>query len=189
VPLLGRHQVVNATAAIAAVEELRKRGITIADEHIAEGLRRVEWPGRFEILSREPFVVVDGAHNVDSARQLVVALCDYFPGRRIVLVFGASADKDIVGMLAELLSGARALVATSARNPRAAPPERIIDAVGTWGGEVYTCPDVAAALEQALWLAGSDNVVCITGSLFVVAEARQAWFERQGNPLPASDPL
>jgi dihydrofolate synthase/folylpolyglutamate synthase len=102
-PLLGRHQLENGASAIAALHALRQRGFRIPNEAVHEGLRDVRWPGRLEILGHEPLVVVDCAHNPYSARVLRRALEEWFPGQRWVLIFGASADKDIAGMLEALL--------------------------------------------------------------------------------------
>jgi dihydrofolate synthase/folylpolyglutamate synthase len=102
-PLLGKHQLANATTAVAVAELLPGLGIHISEEAIAQGLRQVRWPGRLEVLSRAPFLVVDGAHNADSAHKLAVALRKYFQYERLFLIFGASLEKDMDGMLRELL--------------------------------------------------------------------------------------
>ena len=159
---------------------------------MAEGLRRVSWPGRLEILNQRPLLVVDGAHNGDSARRLVEALREYFTYRRLILAFGASADKDIVAMLRELVPRAEALILTQARHPRAADPlwlrEQALGCGVNPPGEIVVAAPVAAALERALALAGEDDLICFTGSLFVVAEAREAWAERRGEGMPKRDP-
>jgi dihydrofolate synthase/folylpolyglutamate synthase len=175
-PLLGAHQVENAATAYAALQALRARALPLAAEAIRAGLGQVHWPGRFEILRRRPYVVVDGAHNRDSARRLAAALDDYFPGRRVLLVFGASADKDIAGMLAELGPRLGRLIVTQAVHPRALEPEQIIALLGAGaaGLPMEACAPVAAALRRALELAGPDEVVLACGSLFVAAEVRAA---------------
>ncbi len=176
IPLLGAHQVENAATAYAALQALRARALPMAAEAIRAGLAQVRWPGRFEILRRRPYVVVDGAHNRDSARRLAAALDDYFPGRRVFLVFGASADKDIAGMLAELQPRLTRLIVTQAVHPRALEPEQIVALLGDQaaGLPVETCAPAAAALRRALELAGPEDVVLACGSLFVAAEVRAA---------------
>ena len=192
IPLLGRHELINATVAVATIHLLQEQGVVVPPEAVAEGLRRVRWPGRLEILNRRPLLVVDGAHNADSARRLAEALGEYFAYRRLILVFGASADKDIVGMLRELMPRAGALILTQARHPRAADPKWLREQALACGanppGEVVVVTPVAAALERALALAGKDDLICFTGSLFVVAEAREAWAERRGEGMPERDP-
>jgi len=145
-----------------------------------EGLRSLRWPGRFEILSRRPYLVVDGAHNRDSAQKLAAALDEYFPGRRVTLIFGASSDKDVAGMFAELLPRVAQAILTQAIHPRAGDPEELTklarDAQANLGVEVVS--PVAQAVERALQLSAPEDVVLACGSLFVVAEVRTAWAER-----------
>ena len=107
------------------------RGFPVSREDLEEGLRRVEWPGRLEIVSREPLVVVDGAHNGDSARKLAAALEEEFLYRRLLLVLGTSADKDLEGIVSALAPAASAVVATRSRHARAADPERLADWLAT----------------------------------------------------------
>ena len=175
IPLLGFHQVENAAAAYAALMELRKAGIRIADHHIRQGFASVDWPGRFEILSRSPMLVVDSAHNRDSALKLRLALDDYFPGLPVVLVFGASGDKDISGMFAELMPRVRQVLATRSIHPRAADPQDLVEMAHTFGKPAKGYDTVEAALDEALRLANNSAVVLVTGSIFVAAGARFAW--------------
>ncbi len=180
-PLLGAHQVENGAVAVAALTALRQQGLPISPDAIREGLRTVRWPGRFEILGRQPFVVADGAHNRDSARKLAAALDDYFPGRRVVMIFGASSDKDVDGMFAELLPHVAHLIFTQAVQPRALDPEDLIEQAAPHRQGHLTLEvsvPVARALERALELSGPGDVVLACGSLFVVAEVRAAWGER-----------
>jgi dihydrofolate synthase/folylpolyglutamate synthase len=178
IPLLGRHQVENAAVAYAALEKLRERGLPLAPQAIQAGFKAVRWPGRFEIMRREPTLVLDGAHNADSAARLAQALNDYFPGQPVTLVFGASSDKDVDGMLRELLrpeGGVRRVILAQAVHPRAQDPEELADrlqASRALNVEVRT--SVAEAVTHALAIAAPNEVVLACGSLFVVAEARAA---------------
>nr|MBP7692606.1 hypothetical protein [Anaerolineales bacterium] len=161
------------------LQALRGRGWPIAADALQAGLRAVRWPGRFEILQSRPFVVVDGAHNQDSARRLAAALRDYFPGRRVILIFGASADKDIPGMLDELLPQAARLILSQAVHPRAIEPEQLARLAAERGVAVEVRAPVAAALEYALETAGPEDVVVACGSLFIVAEVQTAQAARR----------
>ena len=187
IPLLGRHQLINATVVMAAVEMLRRQGVHIPEASVREGLRRVRWPGRLEVLGRRPFLIVDCAHNVDSAQKLAAALRELFAYRGLILVFGASADKDIRGMMRALLPLAREVILTRAHHPRAADPGALREEARSLGWEVAISEDVAGALSQALELADEDDLVCVTGSTFVVAEAREAWAELTGGAMPERD--
>ncbi len=183
IPLLGQHQVENAAVAYAALTALRACGLPLAHTAIEDGLRAVRWPGRFEILNRQPVLIVDGAHNRDSAQKLMTALADYFPGRPAHLLFGASSDKDVDGMFAELLAGATVTRATmvQAVHPRAIEPDELAARARTQRPDLWVAayPSVARALAEALTLAAPETVIVACGSLFVVAEVQAAWAERK----------
>ena len=187
IPLLGRHQVVNAAVAVAAIEKLRQRGVNIPEASVREGLRRVRWPGRLEILGQRPFVVVDCAHNADSAGKLKAALAELFTHRRLILIFGASADKDIEGMMRELFPLAHQVIVTQASHPRAADVGVLREKARALRPRVMVSDSVAEALGLALGVASPQDLICATGSIFVVAEVREAWAEKQGSEMPLRD--
>jgi dihydrofolate synthase/folylpolyglutamate synthase len=178
IPLLGSHQVENAATAYAALQVARTRGIIASEEAIRAGFRSASWPGRFELLQRDPPVIIDSAHNRDSARRLRQAMDDYFPGLPIVLIFGASEDKDIDGMFAELLPRVRQVVATRSVHPRALEPERIVELARPYGCPVSVTGSVEEGLAEALRLAGTAAAVLVAGSIFVAAGVRETWFAR-----------
>ncbi|MCS7286205.1 MAG: folylpolyglutamate synthase/dihydrofolate synthase family protein [Anaerolineae bacterium] len=188
-PLLGVFQPVNATVAVAALDQARSQGLQVTDEAIVEGLEKVKWPGRLEVLQNSPLFIVDGAHNVDSARRLAQSLRELFSWNRFILVFGASSDKDIPGMLKELLPLADVVFFTRARNPRAASPEAILKEAQVLGFDGKVVEPANKAVEEALKEALAEDVVCVTGSLFLVAEARETWAIISGKPLPPTDPI
>ena len=188
IPLLGEHQVANATTAVAVAELLPGLSVNISEEAIAQGLRQVRWPGRLEVLSHAPFLVVDGAHNADSAQKLAVALREYLQYERLILVFGASLEKDVDGMLRELLPLAHRIIVTQAQHPRATEIRPLREALLAQGCEPLFSNNVAEALDCALRLAQERDLICATGSLFVVAEVREAWARRQGVELIERDP-
>ena len=176
-PLVGRHQLRNVALAIAAAEELSKEGFAITPETIERGIRQTRWPGRFQVISARagaPEFVLDVAHNPAGAWALRSALSSYYEDRRIIFVFGAMRDKAI-GEISEILFPlAESVIATSAENPRSATPEEIRDAASRTGSEIILCRDVESALERARVLAGTDGVVAVTGSIYVVGEAMRA---------------
>lgn len=189
VPLLGAFQPENATVAVAALDAARHRGFKIADEAIREGLERVKWPGRLEILQSSPLFIVDGAHNVESARFLAQSLKELFSWNRLFLIFGASADKDIPGMMAELLPLADEVIFTRASNPRAASPEEMLGKAEALGFKGRVVEPAGKAVEEALKEARPGDLICVTGSLFLVADAKEAWAVISGKPLPPKDPI
>ncbi len=181
IPLLGQHQVDNAAVAYAALHVVREQGLPLSASAIQAGLRDVRWPGRFELLSRRPALVLDGAHNADSAQKLAATVREYFPGRRVTLIFGASSDKDVTGMLAALLApgvGVERVLLTQAVHPRALDPDELLALAQAHAVTAATSPTVAQAVETALRSAAPDDVILACGSLFIVAEARAAALER-----------
>ncbi len=172
-PLLGEHQLENAATAVATIDALREGGVAVSGESIGEGLSGLSWPGRLEVLRDRPLIVVDGAHNGHSARRLRQALRDYFAFDCAILVMGVSGDKTIGAMAEELAPLTHLLVATRSQHPRAAEPEAVAAAFAAQGVTSETCPTVATALDRAQALAGPDDLICVVGSLFVVAEARE----------------
>ena len=181
IPLLGRHQLINATVVVAAIEKLRQRGINISEASVREGLRQVRWPGRLEILGRRPLVVADCAHNADSAGKLKAALEELFTYGHLILIFGASTDKDIEGMMGELFPLAHQVIVTQARHARATDSCVLQQKALTLRREVMVSDSVDGALSLALETAGPQDLICVTGSIFVVAEAREAWSKKQGS--------
>jgi dihydrofolate synthase/folylpolyglutamate synthase len=175
IPLLGYHQVINTAVAYAALQSGRSNGIHLTESQIRQGFRDVDWPGRFQIISKRPLIVVDSAHNRDSALKLRLALEDYFPGKPVTMIFGASADKDIAGMLAELLPRVSRIVATQADHPRAEEPEYITDLAHSHGFRVELIRPMDEALLWAIKKARPGEVILAAGSLFIAAEAIAAW--------------
>jgi dihydrofolate synthase/folylpolyglutamate synthase len=173
-PLLGEHQLVNAATAVAALEVLADKGFDISRESVAKGFEQVSWPGRFQILRRRPLLVVDGGHNVGAARQLVQSIRQYLDFGRAILVMGTSQDKDIAGLVAELAPLFNQVIVTRSGHPRALAPATLAAEFARQGIKVQLTSDVPSALSQALTLAGEKDLVCVAGSLFVVAEAIEA---------------
>ena len=185
VPLLGAHQRENVAAAVAAVESL---GLDIAASAIIEGVRSVRWDGRFQVLSTAPYVVVDGAHNTYSAARLREAVIDYLAPRRVTLVFGCSADKDVVGMAAALAPVTDRVITCSSRHPRAASAEQLRQAFEEAGVQVVQGGSLPKALDVALTGTHPNGVILVTGSLFVVAEALETWYDILPEPYPELAP-
>jgi dihydrofolate synthase / folylpolyglutamate synthase len=178
--LLGAHQLANATTAVAAVQVLSEGGMPVPTEAVKTGVAAACWPGRFEVLEREPYLIVDGAHNQDSARQLVATLDTLLPGSRVVWVFGASSDKDVDGMYDELLARSPELIVTRSNHPRAADPRALARTAEEHGAEPVVADSVAEALKLARRHSRESEVTVVTGSLFVVAEARAVALRSHG---------
>ncbi|NLG50014.1 MAG: bifunctional folylpolyglutamate synthase/dihydrofolate synthase [Chloroflexi bacterium] len=188
IPLLGAHQLENACTAVAAAETLRSQGVNITPEAVALGLARVEWAGRLEILAERPLVVVDGAHNPYSAQRLLEALREHLQYRRLLLVFGASATHTPQDQLAVLLPATNRLYLTRSQHAKATPIPFLHAMAIEQGHEAVEAETVRKALQLALEEAHPDDLIVVTGSLFVVAEAREAWYGLNGLPPLPSDP-
>jgi len=137
----------------------------------------VNWPARFEILRRQPPLIVDSAHNPASMGKLRDTLDEYFPDLPLILVFGISEDKQLDGMYQEILPRTSHLICTRADHPRAMDPVDLCKRAEDYTSSRETVPNVGEALTRALELAGSKKLVVVTGSIFVAASARIAWFE------------
>ena len=171
IPLLGDYQLENAASAVAALEILASVGFAISAPDIVQGLARVEWPGRFQVLQQHPTVLLDGAHNVASMKRLVSNVKAYFNYKRILLVFGTSCDKDIPGIIEELVPLCPQVIVTQAPHSRAASPSNLAAEFTKRGIKPEIGETVAQALSRALSLADRTDLICITGSLFIVGEA------------------
>ena len=182
IPLLGHHQIQNACTAYAALHLASERGLPIGLEAIRAGMGSVRWAGRFQVLSVDPTVVLDCAHNRDSALQLRIALDDYFPGRPVWMVFGASSDKDVRGMLLELSPRVSRVILTQADHPRAEGPEAIVELLRSFGLPVQIVVPVSEALRIATKEVEPNGVVLVTGSVFVVGSALAAWEAEHAEP-------
>jgi dihydrofolate synthase/folylpolyglutamate synthase len=173
--LLGKHQQVNAALGVSLVVLLSMTdGLRIKKTALKKGLYQTVWPGRFQIVSQKPWIVLDGAHNPASAGVLRENLKEYFPGKRIVFIVGISLDKDIRGICAELLPHGHEVIFSRANNPRAAAPEDIAACARACAGArgMSVARDVSTALALARSKADKDSVIVVAGSLFLVAEAR-----------------
>jgi dihydrofolate synthase/folylpolyglutamate synthase len=175
IPLLGKHQLENAATAYAA---LKASGIPITDEQIQKGFSQVKWRARFDVLHRDPPVIVDSAHNRESALRLRETLDEYFPNQPVILLFCVLEDKDIFGILEELKPRLECVVATRADHPRAPSTEWIADQVQKVGIPVEAVLSTPSALERALQLAGTQRIVLSAGSVAFAGEVSAAWRKR-----------
>ena len=169
-PLLGEHQLENAATAVAAIEVLTEEETEVSEDNIADGLKEVQWPGRLQILHHQPWVVIDGAHNAYSAKRLGEALRQYFEFDRLIIIFGASSDKDIAGLVAELAMFADEIIVTGSRHPRALKPVELAREFSNHGIAARVAENVASSIEIALAEATPEDLICATGSIFVIAE-------------------
>ncbi len=174
IPLLGEYQLENAATAVAAIEALIDRGAQVTEENLKQGLARVSWPGRLQIIGRQPWLVIDGAHNPYSVKKLREALVKYFDYERLFVIMGTSIDKNIPGIAKELIAGSPTVIVSASQHPRATPAVRLAEEFAKVGQRVEIAPNIPAALTRARTLAKPSDIILVTGSLFVVAEAIKA---------------
>jgi len=174
-PLLGMHQVQNAATAFAALDIIAQNGIMLTPQAVAQGFAQVTWSARFEILRKEPPLVIDSAHNGDSMRRLRQTLDEYFPGRAFILIFGASADKELDDMFREILPRVESVITTQSVHPRAANPQELARHIAHYNVPVQAINPAEAALSKALELAGSEKGIIVAGSIFIAAAIRSIW--------------
>ncbi|MCS7161401.1 MAG: cyanophycin synthetase, partial [Gemmatales bacterium] len=170
--LWGQHQAANAAVALAVVDCLREQGVVIPETALVEGLRSVRWPARVEIVRDRPLTILDCAHNRASMAALVQTLRDSFTWRRLLVILGCSRDKDIPGMLAELVPVVDAIYFTRySASPRAADPHELAH---HWPGSApsYVYPHSDQAWNAAFSTAEAHDLICITGSVFLAGELR-----------------
>ena len=180
VPLMGEHQAVNCGLALAMLDKLKGRGFAFDDSKAIEGLAQMKLPGRLEVVSRDPHVIIDGAHNSASVQALFRGIGQHIPYDSMVVIFGCNCDKDIDGMLEQISLGADKVIFTKSRNnPKAAEPDELAAIYTERYGKMA---QVAATLPEALEIAeraiSREDVVTITGSFYLIGEAKQVFMDR-----------
>ncbi len=168
--LLGRHQGRNAAMALAGLELLARSGLKINEDAMRRGLAEAAWPGRLQVVAGRPRLVLDGAHNPAACRVMVKAL-DEIPHRRTIIVLGSMSDKDHRRVLSAIAPAADRLILTRAAYERSATPETLAAAASEMGLTFETVGELMAAIERGKELAGEEDLVVVTGSLFIVGEA------------------
>jgi dihydrofolate synthase/folylpolyglutamate synthase len=186
IPLAGQHQLENATLALATLDVLRKKGISWDDRALRDGLRNVRWPARIDVVEHNPTIVVDGAHNADSMEKLLQALHDSFALHRLIMVLSLARDKDLVG-IARALARVDAVILTRMVHPRAATIESMQEAFAEHAPhvELYTTQDSRAAMNLALDIAKSSDLICAAGSLYLAGEVLR-WAASRGDAIAAA---
>ena len=171
--VLGEYQVTNAATAVGIVELLNKQGYAVNETSLKDGLRETRWPGRLELIHQDPKVLLDGAHNLAAIEKLTHTLSKDFSYRKLFLVIGIMEDKSIKPILKRLVPLGDHIIFTRPKIERAASPAALLKAAGSMPGRVEVIEDVKQAVRNALVRASSDDLICVTGSLFAVGEARE----------------
>lgn len=182
VPLLGEHQAINCGLALSVIDRLKTRGLPINDSKAMEGLQKTTIPGRMEVIHQQPRVLVDGAHNAASLDAMMRAIGQHIPYDSMVVIFGCCADKDVPGMLQRITSGADKVIFTTVDNIRTANPEELAaQYTELYGKMAQVAPNLEAALGIANRAVTKEDLICITGSFYLVGEAKRLFATR--NPM------
>jgi dihydrofolate synthase / folylpolyglutamate synthase len=176
VPLMGEHQAINCGLALAMLDQLKAKGLPIDDAKAVEGLRELprRLPGRMEIVSRDPRILLDGAHNAASVQALMRAIGQNIPYDSMVLIFGCAADKDIRGMMEQIAGGGDKVIFTKSQTARAAEPQDLGRIYEEKTGRVaQICPTLREAMKVALSAVSREDLICVCGSFYLIGEAKK----------------
>ena len=181
ISMVGRHQAENLKTALATLEILRKSGAVKLDrEALYEGLKRARQPGRFEVISEDPVVIIDGAHNEAGAQALQETMAQHFAGKKILLVAGILADKEIDSIVKFLTKITDHIIVTEPDNPRKLAAEKLAEHVADFGVAAELVSDVEAAVHRAKELADDYDVILFAGSLYLIGDVRRLWRNERG---------
>ena len=181
ISMVGRHQAENLKTALATLEILRKSGAVKLDrEALYEGLKRARQPGRFEVISEDPLVIIDGAHNEAGAQALQETMAQHFAGKKILLVAGILADKEIDSIVKFLTKITDHIIVTEPDNPRKLAAEKLAEHVADFGAAAEVVSDVEAAVHRAKELADGYDVILFAGSLYLIGDVRRLWRNERG---------
>jgi dihydrofolate synthase/folylpolyglutamate synthase len=180
--LLGKHQIENALLAIEVIKELTcHHRLKISTEMIKKGLVKTSWPGRLEIISSSPLIILDGAHNRAAASRLRQSLKYYFKGQKFIFIIGVLQDKNIRGIFQSLSPLAEIIITTSINSPRAMCPERLKEIARKYHPRVKVIPSLKKALLEAKKIADNKKIaICITGSLYLIGEVKELEKKEKG---------
>lgn len=173
-PLLGEHQLKNAAVVLSVVDTLQENGWNISEENVRAGLAQVRWPGRFDVMGRDPLFIIDGGHNPQCIESLVTNIRDYLTGRRVIALTGVLADKDYADMYKPAMPYIQKFVCITPPNPRKLEAEALAEYLRKAGADAQAAPSIPAGVAMAKELAGKDGVVLCFGSLYSIGAIRDA---------------
>ncbi len=180
-PLLGEHQLKNAAVVLGILDTLVENGWRITEENIRDGLRHTRWPGRFDIVGREPLFIIDGGHNSQCFETIIQNIRDYLPGKKIIALTGVLADKDYVDMYRPIMPFVERFVCITPPNPRKLEAAELAQHLQAAGAEALAAESIEGGVGLARTLAGKDGVVLCFGSLYTIGATRDALLEIEKN--------
>ena len=178
-PLLGSYQPNNAAVAITALELLKRKSYNIAHEHIVDGLSRTAWPGRFEILGKNPVFILDGAHNPQALEVTAESLKQHFPDKKITFIVGVMADKDVDSMIGYIAPLAKNFIAVRPNHPRAMDAETLASKLSKYNAPVTINKNLEKAVADAIKNVRETDIICAVGSLYFSGDIRNAYWSHK----------
>lgn len=175
IPLIGACQPNNCATALKTIDVLKAKGWDIPEEAIRDGLGATRWPGRFQVMQREPIFIVDGAHNPHGIEDAKAGLVKYFPGKKIHFLIGVMADKDVTHILETLTPIAESFVAVRPNNPRAMEADQLRDRIIAFGAKATSCSSVKEGVFKVIEQCGKDGIGCALGSLYMSGDVRSCF--------------
>ncbi len=172
ISLLGRHQIKNALVAVRAAEIMSENGFDISQDDVRKGLAKTKWPGRLEILHKDPILLIDGAHNPEGAAVLRKFLDDYFPGKPVTFIMGVLSGKDYLSMISEVLPGCKRLFTVTPDTPKALPAASLAEASASYCNDIHISDTIVEAVRTSIETAEPDEIICAFGSLYYIGAVR-----------------
>ena len=173
-PLLGHHQLRNAAVVLSVIDALKARGWQISESHIYTGIQNVSWPGRFDIVGRDPLFIIDGGHNPQCIEALVENVRDYLTDRRVIVLTGVLADKDYGEMFRPVMPYVEQFVCVTPNNPRKLEAGELAQHLQQAGAIATACDSIAQGVQKAISLSGKDGVILCFGSLYTIGDIKKA---------------
>ena len=173
-PLLGDHQLHNAAVVLGVIDTLQEKGWNITEENVREGMKHVSWPGRFDIMRRDPLFIIDGGHNPQCIEALVKNIKDYLAGKKVIVLTGVLADKDYADMYKPVMPLVQEFVCITPPNPRRLPADKLAEYLTAAGTTATACQSTKEGVITAMEKAGDDGVVLCFGSLYSIGDIRDA---------------
>ncbi|MFH1520914.1 MAG: folylpolyglutamate synthase/dihydrofolate synthase family protein [Candidatus Micrarchaeota archaeon] len=182
--LIGEHQIKNAICALSTIKFIQQQGITIPEDAIRTGLKKVDWPGRMEIVQEKPLVILDCAKDADASKKLAETIRNDIKPKKLIVVISISSDKNISEMIGAIIPLANMVILTAHHvMERATDPQLLANEVIKYNKKFEIIPDVKDAVRTGIKMSGIDGTVIVTGSVFTVAEAREIWFGKNNAEL------
>lgn len=173
IKLLGDHQLRNAVLALESCKVLQNKGFIITEDAIRKGLKKTTWPGRMEIINKRPLILIDGAHNLDGARNLYENINKYFPNKGKIFIFGVLRDKEYGSMIEVIAPIADIIITVTPNSERALPAVELAKIIKPYCNNVLVSDTIKAGIMQAIQAYTENDIICVFGSLYYIGEIRQ----------------